>query len=413
MNKKVLMFLFTLITMLCLGLVYGWSVFVVPLEGEFGWLRSETSLTFTISIIAMCLGMMAGGQFNKNRDKAFISLFISAVLLFIGFAMASRGSQLIHFYIFYGVCCGFGIGFAYVEMIAIATKWFPGKQGLTSGVLMMCFGLGAMILGTICSGLMDSIGWRTTFLALGFIFGILVLLDGIMLQTTVKQRPEVKAFDDKEKNASSYVRMSVGSHESMTSKEMVKSGDFKMLYIWHIFVSAAGLALMGHIAPCAMQIGVTAATAALIAGAVSVSNGLGRIVYGLLYDRLGVMRTQLIINCIFIVATIVTAIAVTAGSIPILVAGCILVGMSFGAAPTSSSAVVNKLYGSRYFSANFGIVSTQLIFAAIIGPFLAGKLYNMTGNYVTTFYGVIGLGVAAMLSALAMLKIAKSNGREL
>lgn len=401
MNKKIPMFVFTLITMLCLGLVYGWSVFVVPLEAEFGWERAETSITFTISMSAMVLGIMIGGQFNKHKDKAFITLLIAAVLMLAGFMLVSRADTLVEFYIFYGVFCGFGVGFAYVEMIAIPTKWFPGKQGLSSGILMMCFGLGAMILGTICSSMMEAIGWRTTFVMLGILFGGLVFVNGILLQSAVKE------------SADKVQSVAETDDYSLTPKEMISSADFKLLYIWHIFVSAAGLALMGHIAPCAMQMGAPAATAALIAGVVSVSNGAGRIFYGMLYDKLGVRKTLLTICIVFLIATIVGAVAVSIGSIPVLILGCVLVGMSFGAAPTSSSAVVSRFYGAKYFSANFGVISTMLIVAALLGPTMAGKLYTATGNYVTTFYGIVALGIISLIFIFLVLKAAKKNGRKM
>lgn len=401
MNKKIPMFVFTLITMLCLGLVYGWSVFVVPLEAEFGWERAETSITFTISMSAMVLGIMIGGQFNKHKDKAFITLLIAAVLMLAGFMLVSRADTLVEFYIFYGVFCGFGVGFAYVEMIAIPTKWFPGKQGLSSGILMMCFGLGAMILGTICSSMMEAIGWRTTFVMLGILFGGLVFVNGILLQSAVKE------------SADKVQSVAETDDYSLTPKEMISSADFKLLYIWHIFVSAAGLALMGHIAPCAMQMGAPAATAALIAGVVSVSNGAGRIFYGMLYDKLGVRKTLLTICIVFLIATIVGAAAVSIGSIPVLILGCVLVGMSFGAAPTSSSAVVSRFYGAKYFSANFGVISTMLIVAALLGPTMAGKLYTATGNYVTTFYGIVALGIISLIFIFLVLKAAKKNGRKM
>lgn len=401
MNRKIPMFVFTLITMLCMGLVYGWSVFVVPLETEFGWERAETSITFTISMSAMVLGIMVGGQFNKHKDKAFITLLIAAVLMLSGFVLVSRANTLMEFYIFYGILCGFGVGFAYVEMIAIPTKWFPGKQGLSSGILMMCFGLGAMILGTICSTLMDAIGWRTTFVVLGILFGGLVFVNGILLQSTVKE------------NAGKTQEADCTDDHSLTPKEMINSADFKLLYVWHIFVSAAGLALMGHIAPCAMQMGSSAATAALIAGVVSVSNGAGRIFYGMLYDKLGVKKTLLIISIVFLIATIVGAVSVSIGSIPVLILGCVLVGMSFGAAPTSSSAVVSRFYGAKYFSANFGVISTMLIVAALLGPTIAGKLYTATGNYVTTFYGIVGLGIISLMFIFLVIKTAKKNDRKL
>ena len=401
MGKKISMFLFTLLTMLCLGLIYGWSVFVVPLETEFGWERAETSMTFTLSMISMCIGIMVSGQFNKHRDRAFVSLLIAAGLLLAGFILASRSYALIHFYVFYGVFCGFAVGFAYVEMISIPTTWFPGKQGLLSGILMMCFGLGAMILGTMCSSLMGYIGWRKTFIMLGLLFGIMVLIEGSLLQYAVKYGSNVN-------NGKSSI-----TERGMDTRQMVRSADFKMLYIWHISISAAGLALMGHIAPCAIQIGASSAFAAVIAGSVSVSNGAGRIIYGSLYDILGVKKTLIIISTVFLAATLITSFAVSFRSIPVLILGCVLVGMSFGAAPTSSSAVVNRFYGTEFFSSNFGVISTQLIIAAMAGPYMAGKLYTATGDYKATFYGVIGLGIISLIFSFIVIVFAKKNGRHL
>lgn len=400
-DLRVPVFLFSLIAMLCLGLIYGWSIFVVPLENEFGWERSETSLTFTISMMSLTIGVMLGGQFNKKKDKAFVSLIVSAALLCFGFIATSRAEELIHFYLFYGVCCGFGVGFAYVEMIAVLTKWFPGKQGLSSGLLMMCFGMGAMILGTICSSLMTTIGWRTTFLILGGLSGALVFIDGALIQ--IVSRSKVK-------NSTQQLR---SDENSLTSKEMIRASEFKALYIWLMFISAAGLALMGHIAPCAMQMGADAAMAAFISGLVSVSNGGGRIIYGIIYDKISVKTTMFIIVMVFVLAAVVTLAAVIVENIFILIIGSILIGMSFGSAPTSSSAIVNRFYGPRYFSANFGIISSQLVVAALIGPFMAGKLYTATGGYTATFYGVFGLSILSVIIVFLVQKFARKNKRNL
>lgn len=399
-NLKLPVFLFSLVVILCLGLIYGWSVFVVPLENEFGWARSETSLTFTISMISLTFGVMAGGQINKNQEKPFITMSASAVLLFVGFAMTSRAELLIHFFVFYGVLCGFGVGLGYVGMIGILTKWFDGKHGFVSGVMMMCFGLGAMVLGTTCSVLMDIIGWRTTFLALGTVFGIFTLTDGALIHICSNTGGERKE---------NYV----DAAEGMTTKEMIISNDFKILYIWLIFISAAGLALMGHIAPCAIHMGASAALAALIAGIVSASNGAGRIIFGIVYDKLGVKKSIFIICIVFICASFITLFAIISKNLIVLVIGAVFIGMSFGSAPTSSSVVVKKFYGVRYFSANFGAISTQIVISALIGQFVAGKLYMVTGDYTATFYCVACLSIIAAISAIAIIKTANKNNRKL
>ncbi|MDO4552581.1 MAG: MFS transporter [Bacillota bacterium] len=388
-----------MLTFLCLGLIYGYSIFVTPLEAEFGWSRSETSLTFTISVIAMCLGIMLGGQLNKTRDKPALTLAAAAVLIAAGFGIASTTQAIFTFYAAYGVGVGFGVGFAYSELISVGSRLIPGRQGMLSGVLLMCFGLGAMVLGAVCSRTMEQVGWRQTFLALGVLLGVLLVITGFYLQTVSSGRKAQKAAS--------------GAEEGFTAREMVAASEFKLLYLWLILLSAAGLALMGHIAPCAMQIGAGAGTAAFLAGLTSVSNGLGRLVYGMSYDKLGSRKTIGIISAVFLIAAAVTAVAVTMESIGVLGAGCVLIGMSFGASPTSSSAVTAKFYGPRYFSGNFGITSTTLIPAAFLGPYLAGWLYTSSGAYQTTFYAVAGFAAVATLAGVLLLRAAAKNGRPL
>ncbi len=403
MKSRIPVIILCMITLLCLGLVYGYSIFVAPLEAEFGWVRSETSLTFTISMIAMCLGIMFGGRFNNNKDKPFFTLIIGAVLIAAGFITASTTQTLILFYIAYGAGVGFGVGIAYSQLISVGTRMIPGKQGILSGILMMCFGLGALVLGSICNTLMAVVGWRQTFWIMGIIFGTLLVITGFCLQLTCR---------DKEKTAKT-LAPDEGKKGHFTSAQMLATADYKFFYLWLITLSAAGLALMGHIAPCAMQIGATSSAAALFTGLTSVSNGIGRLVFGAAYDKFGVKRTVGYISVLFVAAAVIAALAVTLASVPLLAIGCVLVGMSFGASPTSTSALVIRFYGSRFFSSNFGITTTHLILAAFLGPYLAGWLYTSSGTYVTTFYCVIGFSVVSVIIARLMLGIAKKANRNL
>lgn len=398
MIKRLSILAFTLLTMVFLGLIYGWSIFVIPLEAEFGWDRAETSLTFTISIMAMCIGILVSGQYNKNIDRLFTTALTSSILIIIGFGIVGNTTSLLAFYIFYGGFCGFGIGFFYVEAIAVATMIIPGRQGLLSGLLMMCFGFGAMILGTVCSSIMVFVGWRKVFLALGLLLGILIMGDGLLLRVVAKR---TRASQN---NAEGDL-----SVRNCTSREMIKRTDFKLIYIWTMLLSSAGLALIGHMVPCAIQIGAEQTTAALMAGIISVFNGVGRVVYGFLYDVVGVTKTIVTIGIFFLLSTIIVCLAVITSNVSLLIVGCGAIGISFGAAPTSSSVTVSKLYGRKYFSSNFGIISTQLMFAAVVGPLCAGKLYTLTGNYIMTFYGVALTGVVCLIITISLLRTIKKQ----
>lgn len=169
-----------IVLFLFLGLLYAWSLFIAPLEKDFGWTRAQTSLIFTISIIFFCLGGIAGGFITGRKSPGF-TILISAILLLCSFAASSQINSLIGIYITYGVISGFGIGLSYNAVISTVTRWFPEKPGVISGFLLMGFGLGAMLLGSTANTLIKAIGWRETFLVLGVAFGIVVFIGSRLL----------------------------------------------------------------------------------------------------------------------------------------------------------------------------------------------------------------------------------------
>lgn len=394
MINRIIRLSFSMMVLLCIGLVYGWSIFVAPLENEFGWERAETSLTFTISMSSLCIGLLAGGQMNKKKHRTILTLSLAGILIFSGFVLTSTIASLNGFYIFYGIFTGFGTGLAYVEIISIGSRIFPDKQGLTSGLLMMCFGLGGLVLGTICSTAMASVGWRIVFRVIGVSFGIFVILEGFMLK-----RKEA-SIDSK----NNYIE---DDSESYSTFQMVRTGSFKLLYLWLILLSASGLAVMGHIAPCMQELGTSTTTAAMIAGTVSFCNGLGRAISGILYDRFRFDKVIYFISIVYIAASIVGALAMLLNSSLLMAAGSVLMGLCFGSAPSSSSVIVIQLYGSKFFSSNFGAISTQVMIASLLGPYVSGKMYSMSNTYSTTFYMIVAFSILSFIIAMIFIKLTK------
>ena len=293
--------------------------------------------------------------------------------------------------------CGAGVGIAYVEIISVISKWFPKKLGLVSGTMMMAFGMGAMVLGTICTSVIAGAGWRTAFVLLGIIMSILLVVSGCIIQLANTNHAKASAPDEGTIDATA-----VTDSDDLGPAQVMKTLEFWILFFFCMVLSASGLALMGHIAPCVMELGASAQTAALVAGITSFANGFGRVVYGTSHDQLGIRKTLIISSVIFFASTIITVLGIKTGLLPVLIVGCFLLGLSFGAAPSTSSTAVNRMFGNRYFSANFGIISMQLILAAFIGPYLGGVVYTVTHSYTTTFSCFIAFGIIAVIFALFM-----------
>lgn len=373
------------------GLIYAWSVFVAPLEAEFGWSRSETSLTFSICMSLFCLGGLSAGFISKKKSTKF-NMILASIFLLSGFLMASRVKTLISLYLSYGVLCGFGVGLVYNSVLSTTTKWFPDRQGLISGILLMGFGFGGMILGQVATRLMNTIGWRSTFVIFGIVFCGLMLLGAFLLKsphenfTIAASKAETAATE-------------VDSFD-MTPSEMIKRKSFWLFIAWAILLSASGLALIGHATPCAELLGAKPAFATFAAGLISIFNGLGRVLFGYLFDVIGRKKTMNLINIIFIIATGTLILAISSGSLPILVAAYVLTGLSYGGAPLSGSAFANKFYGKKNYSINFAIINLNLIVASFLGPYLAGVLQTASGTYLSTFICMLIFGVIAFVCNL-------------
>jgi OFA family oxalate/formate antiporter-like MFS transporter len=411
-TEKTLTVLTSMIMLLCLGLIYGWSIFVAPLEAEFGWVRSQTSLTFTISMAFFCMGSLAGGMLVMKNVKRNLLMVIAGVLLLVGFYAASFSTRLVHFYLFYGVLCGFGVGLCYNLLISSVTKLFPGKQGLVSGVLMMSFGFGGLVLGSLCSSLLASMGWRSTFKVIGILIGLIIIVGSVIIDITGKRIAQSTELNVG-KQASGKGALKAGASRDYTVGEMMKDPSFILIFAWLTLLSSAGLMIIGHIAPVILEQGATPATAALVVGVVSVSNGLGRVAFGLGFDKLGTQKTLWLINICLLLAGVMLSLGVLMSSMIILLAGCVFTGLSYGGSPVSTSAIIHKLFGNKYFSGNFSIAITHLMFAALIGPTLASTLQGRSGSYQTSFYALVVIGLLALvLCGLINKKISSLNKLE-
>lgn len=403
MKKRVFIFVYSGLTTVCLGLIYGWSVFVLPLEKDLGWDRSETSLTFTISIIFLSIAVMLGGFYNKSKDKPFISLVFSGVLICTGFISASYSQVPLDFYIRYGALVGFGIGFAYVEILSVISKWYQKNLGVATGAIMMCYGLGAVILGAICTSLMDTIGWHTMFKYIGIIFGCMVVLEGLLLHIGCRNSsPE----------AAPAPRQAM-EHVSVPPSQMLRSSEFYLIFIYIIMIASAGLCLMSHIVPCATSMGASAAKAVAMMGYISIFNGAGRLFFGFLYDRIGISKVLTLVASLFIITVILAILSVRTGNLAVLSASCALFGALYGSAPPTSAVIASRFYGLGYYSANYGILSMPPAFAALTGPYVTSLLYLRSGSYTATFYMLAGFAVIAFILSQLIILIAKRKGKAL
>ena len=341
------------VAMLFAGVLYAWSILKSPLSAEFGWGASDLALNFTLAMSFFCIGGLLGAQISKRIGHR-LALMIAGALSAAGFfrTAALDGNAVILLYISYGVLAGTGIGIAYNVVIATVSAWFPDKKGLCSGCLMMGFGASALVLGKAADALFKSaMGWRTTYMILGAVICVVLLLAALLLKKPDAQTvlPQPKAV--KTAGGEDFAR------QDYTSGQMLSRPSFWMAFVCISFLAAVGSSVISFAKDLALSVDAPEMLAVSLVGVLSVCNGLGRILTGALFDTIGRRKTMLCANVLTICAAAVTLLAVSIGSLPLCIAGLCLTGISYGACPTITAAFTSSFFGMKYFSTNMAFMT--------------------------------------------------------
>ena len=384
------------LVLMVLGSLYVWSIFVIPLEEEFGWVRAQTSVTFSICMCMLCIGSIVSGLILRRYPHRLV-IVLSGLCMGGSYLFTSRIGSLAGLYLCYGALMGLGIGMGYNAVINAVMRWFPEKMGFITGFLMMGFGFGGMALSGAASGLLYSIGWRSTFVYIGVTFLVFILLSSIFI-VPPGPRDALPEADGGRAEQSAY---------NLTAGQMLGLSGFWLYFLWCTLLSAGGLMLIGHAGPIIQGLGASPELAALFIGVVSIFNGLGRLSTGIACDRLGYKRAMAIVSVGILAVGLFLIAGLAAGSVALAAAAFVLAGFSYGGVFPINSFFVGKFYGLRYHALNFGIVNLCMMTGSV-GPYIAGFLQTSTGSYFSSAIIIAVFGGAG--TALLLLREPSGNG---
>lgn len=388
------------IAMLFSGIIYSWSILKAPLSEEFGWSPSALALNFTLTLCFFCIGSIIASQISKRIGQR-LTVIVSCVLLFLGFFFSSRiTGNILVLYVSYGCMAGLGIGMIYIMILSVTNAWFPDKKGTSAGVLMMSFGLGSLILGKVAEVMFksESFGWRGAYLTLGICISIIIAICALFLKTP----PETASFPAPKIPKGQKISESFETRD-YTTKEMLKRFSFWRFFFYAILVCAVGSSVISFARDLALSVGASAALASTLAGILSLFNGVGRIVFGLIFDAIGRKKTMLLSNAITIFAPLMVLISLKTNSLSMCIIGLCLTGMGYGSAAMLSSAFTSAFYGLKHFPLNYSIANTILIPSSFSAT-LASSLFTATGSYVASFYMLLSFAVIALFINMSIEK---------
>lgn len=405
--------------MVCLGTVYAWSFFQKPLTDSYGWSNSHVAWAFSLAICFLGLAAAAGGMMLPKTGPTRLALaggiLFAAGNLLGALALARHSLPLLYFG--YGLIGGTGIGLGYVTPVATVAKWFPDRKGFATGMVIMGFGFGALLMSKIVAPLLLELfsgNLPSLFAATGALFFLITVpvAAGIVNPPLGWQPPGPPL------GASA----ATVADDGRSARDCILSGEFALLWIIFFCGITAGIAIIGFQSPLFQEICIKAGIesdkatlarwgATLIAVS-SLFNGIGRFFWGGVSDRIGRRATfRLLLGTQFLAFFLLMQTA-SPWLFALLVCYVLLCyGGGFGTMP----ALILDRFGSRLMPATYGVILTAWSAAGIAGPQMVALIKDaypvalFPGRATTISFA---LGAAFLLLGLAASLLLPETARK-
>jgi len=369
------------IMQVCLGAVYGWSVFKIPLMRTEHWSETQVQLNFTLAILFLGVGTIIGGLWQDHKGPRVVAT-VAGLVYGIGYLLAAlftTNHSLNGLYFAYGVLTGLGMGMGYICPVATLVKWFPERRGLMTGVAVCGYGAGALVMSPIAARLIISQGVAYTFAGLGIVYMILVVAAA---QFYANPPAGWKPAGWEPRSA---VARAASTYD-YSVKEAMATWQFWLLWAMLFLNVSAGIMIISQASPMAQQmVGMTAIAAASMVGLISIFNGLGRVFWAWVSDHIGRARVYFLLYLIQVVIFFALPHIrdLTLFSICFAIIG-LCYGGGFGTMPSFTA----DFFGAKFMGGIYGIILLAWGAAAIPSPIMIARLHQATGRFDTSIYVV-------------------------
>ncbi|MEN9830539.1 MAG: putative MFS-type transporter YhjX [Pseudomonadota bacterium] len=377
-------------TFVCLAVIFGvsysFAAFFENFANEFAAQRADVSWIFGLcGLVYFVLG--AGGGMLADRWGPRLVCMIGMVFIAMGLFLTSLAQSLTTVYLSYGLLVGLGIALVYTPSIACVQPWFNKRRGLASGIASSGVGAGTLILPVVVSYLLTEINWREALqtMAAG------VLLIGLTAGFLLKRAPNLNG------NPS-------GQLPGLTLSAALKTPSFKWLYMGTLLGAPVMFVPFAHISAAARDAGVPDAQAVGLVGLIGIGSLVGRFAIGWLADRMGRIKTLMLMQGLMGLSYLIWAGAQDQWMFALF---ALWFGLSYGSIVSLLPAICMDLFGGRAVSAIIGTLYTGAALGNLLGPVMAGQVFDMTQSYALVIWITLGISALATYSCWRILKYPK------
>jgi MFS family permease len=375
-----------LMTCVALGAMFSLAVFLDPMATATGWSRAGISAGMTLNFIIMGIGAFAWGAIS-DRFGIRIVVLTGAVMLGLGLFLASRAQSLMAFQLTYGILVGLAASAFFAPMMAATTAWFDTQRSLAVSLVSAGMGVAPMTISPLARWLLTTYDdWRLAMLIIGVLAWALLLPAALLVR-----RPPMPV-------ASAQAPGVPAEAPGMSVHDALRSRQFIVLGLTFFACCAAHSGPIFHMVSYAMACGLAPMAAVSVYSVEGLAGLGGRLLLGVLADRLGVKR-------VLIAGLLVQAFAMGGylfvsrlGEFYLL---AVIFGTAYGGVMPLYAVLAREYFGQHIMGTVFGAATMLSSLGMAFGPLIGGWVFDAFDGYAWLFIGSFAVGLGAVAVALA------------
>ena len=371
------------VTCVGFGAMLSLSIFLQPMAEAMGWSRSGISTAATLNWLCMGIGTFMWGALSDRFGTRAVVL-CGGILLGLGLATASQAATLGQFQILFGVLVGVATGSLYVPMTATTTRWFTAHRSLAVALVSAGLSLGSSVMGPLARWMISAYDWRTAMLVLGEIALVVIVPAALLVREPVAVP------------GASAAATAGADGQEFTVGQALRTPQFAAIALAYFACCGAHSGPIFHMVTHAIDHGIPVMAAATVLSVAGLASLSGKIVCGLVADRVGAKQTLIVGLAIQAVSV---SLYVFTRDLASFYGLAVMFGFAYGGVMPLYAILVREYFGARIMGTAFGAVAFISTLGMSLGPWAGGWLYDAWGSYFWLYMGSFGIGLGAVAIA--------------